>query len=45
MRQSEAARALGAIGGKAKSKAKASAARRNGKKGGRPKGSKNKPKA
>jgi hypothetical protein len=43
MDQSEAARIFAAMGGRAKSKAKAAAARANGKKGGRPKGSKNKP--
>ncbi len=35
---------LGKLGGQSKSKAKAEAARRNGKLGGRPKGSQNKPK-
>lgn len=35
-----AAAALGRLGGRKKSKAKAAAARRNGKKGGRPKGKK-----
>lgn len=38
------AAALGRLGGQVKSEAKTAAARENAKKGGRPKGSKNKPK-
>ncbi len=42
---SEAVRLFASMGGRAKSAAKAEAARRNGRKGGRPRGSKNKPAA
>ena len=40
----DAVRMFASLGGRAKSPAKANAARANGKLGGRPKGSKNKPK-
>lgn len=45
MELQEAIRLFAALGGRARSEAKAAAARRNGKLGGRPKGSKNKPRA
>lgn len=44
MKKNAAAVELGKLGGKAKTLRKAWAARENGKAGGRPKGSKNKPK-